>query len=630
MAYNLGTAYIRIAPSLQGVQKKVTDELNQAAKKSSDSFSAKFNAGTVAVGTFMGNMLTKVVSGIGNSISSHLNAAISRSDELTYRFAASMSNVGISAEEAGKEINRVSESLIGLPTTTDDAAKSIKKFASANGEISKSADYFLAINDALVAGAAPTERQAEAIQQISEAYSRGKPDMKEWRILMETMPGQMRQVSEAMGYGADKVADLGEDLRKGEVSMDEFLNTFVELDTKASGDGFINFADQAKNAVGGLEVSMTRMNTAVTRGMASLIDNLQGDTNDLGNVFSSIGSIAEGLLKGDADKIQSGTEGLIQGMQTLTPKITTMISGMVQTLAQFIRTNLPDILRTGLNALVDIIKAIALELPTIVSVLAEALPGIITMLVETLFSPDTLNLLIQAAIDTVMALVDALPDIIVALVDAIPTIIMSIIDVLTNPENAARIVLAGGQIIIALVKGIIGAVGRVIVGCVEIMDKIKNKFGELPETLVKYGKNIVEGLVKGITDAASWVRTKIQDFCNNAAQAIKDFFGIHSPSKLMAQYGKYIDQGLGNGITDNAKYATNAMDDMAEDVLGSAENMQMRLNSALGTKFGATVGTESNAISRNINQYNTFNQVANDIDIKEMSRSLGFAVETAI
>lgn len=631
MAYNLGTAYIRIAPNLTGVQNKLQKELNDAGKKSGESsgssFSQAFSTKAVAVGTFLGNMATKAFSAVGSAISNSLDAAINRSDELKYRFGSAMANLGIDSDKAEAAIARVSDALTGLPTTTDDAASSIKKLTAVTNDVDKASDIFLAFNNAVVAGAAPAERQSEAILQMGEAYARGKPDMKEWRIWMETMPGQMNQVAEAMGYGSNGASDLGDALRKGDVSMDEFLGTFVELNNVASEeDGFINFADQAQNASGGLAVSMTRMQTAVTRGVTSILDTLQGGKNDIGAAYMGIGAIAEGLLSGNSDKIDQGTDQLIEAMEKIGPRIQELIAKLAPKLATFLAQNFPRIINTLVTQATNIIVTLVQYLPEIISGLMSALPGIIDNLVKTLFNPDTLNKLLNAAIDIVIALVEYLPDIILALVEALPYIINSIVDVLTDVENMKKIATVGPKIIIALAKALIGAIGELLIACGEIMGKLLSKLGEMPGKMIETGKAWIEGLWQGIKDAKDWLISKLTELCNNAIDAVKSFFGIASPSKLMAEQGKYIAQGFGLGIEKNADYATDAMEKMADDVLAEAGILDAQFQTPLNSTFG----TQSNRIERNVNQYNTFNQVANDLDMKEISRSLGFAVETAI
>lgn len=159
-----------------------------------------------------------------------------------------------------------------------------------------------------------------------------------------------------------------------------------------------------------------------------------------------------------------------------------------------------------------------------------------------------------------------------------------------------------------------------------LWDKITYYF-QHPEQL---GHDFVAGLWNGINDKVGWILDRIKGFGEDVLNGLKNILGIHSPSKYTAEMGRFLDMGLANGIIKNTGVVDKAMEGMAKEALERADIVSQRMNSALSSQFGANIGTESNAISRNINQYNTFNQVANDIDIKEMSRSLGFAVETAI
>lgn len=88
-----------------------------------------------------------------------------------------------------------------------------------------------------------------------------------------------------------------------------------------------------------------------------------------------------------------------------------------------------------------------------------------------------------------------------------------------------------------------------------LVDTIKN----LPQKFLDYGKNIVEGLIKGINNGIETAKKTV----GGLAKAIIDKFttetDIHSPSKVFEQFGIYIDQGLANGIAADVPYVTAAM-----------------------------------------------------------------------
>lgn len=85
----------------------------------------------------------------------------------------------------------------------------------------------------------------------------------------------------------------------------------------------------------------------------------------------------------------------------------------------------------------------------------------------------------------------------------------------------------------------------------------------------KIGKGIIDGIINGITGAAGGLVDAARGAAQSAAGAIKGFFGIHSPSKLMEEYGGYIGEGLASGITRAAAGAMNAARSLSADVAGA-------------------------------------------------------------
>lgn len=629
---NIGKAYIQIVPSLDGVRNKILsglgDAASEAGEKSGKSFTQRFNAGTVAIGSFLGTAAYNAVSKAMAGISDHIGSAIQRVDELE-KFAPTLANIGVSQEEATAAIEKMADRLTGLPTTLDDAASSVKLFTSANADVTKSTDYFLALNDALVAGNAPLERQSEAMRQLSEAYSRGVPDMKEWRILMETMPGQMNQVAEAMGYGANNASALGEDLRRGNISMDEFLDTMVRLDTEGT-ESITAFSEQAQTASGSIATSQQNMGAAISRGIGSVIQQIQGEDHAINKAMESVGKAAEGILSGNAEKMKKGAEGLISAFQSFSQSAPTIIKNLIQNLTTFITQYLPEILPILIQGLVDIVTSIIQELPALVKALADQIPVIIDSLVTSLLDPEVLKTLVMATLDIAIALAEALPDTIQAILDIIPALIDSVVSVLLDPEVIMKLLKASFEIVVALAKGIIVAIPEILLSVGQLIMTVLAKLGELPSKLPEIGKRVIEGLWNGIKDAADWIYEKIKGFTDGVLDKIKGFFGIHSPSKVFRdEVGMMLGRGLGEGIEESSSYAISAIDRLGEEVLDEATKINSDIAGAMSPTFGS-VGTESNQISRNIQQYNVFNQVADDLDVVEASRALGFAVEVAI
>lgn len=238
--------------------------------------------------------IRNIVAGLGiaslikSTILGNVDAAIKRVDTLS-NYSRVMSNLGADSVQANASVQKLSNKLIGLPTTLDDASGAVQRFTAVNSNISKSTDMFLALNNAILAGGASSEIQKSALEQLSQSYAKGKPDMFEWRSAMTAMPAQMKQVAEAMGFV--NASALGEALRNGTVSMDQFMDTIMKLNTQGI-NGYQSFEEQARNATGGIATSIANMRTAIVRCMSDVMNTI-GQSNIAGfftNIAKAINS----------------------------------------------------------------------------------------------------------------------------------------------------------------------------------------------------------------------------------------------------------------------------------------------------------------------------------------------------
>lgn len=99
-----------------------------------------------------------------------------------------------------------------------------------------------------------------------------------------------------------------------------------------------------------------------------------------------------------------------------------------------------------------------------------------------------------------------------------------------------------------------------------VPSKIKEAFGNVSEI----GTYLVQGLWNGINDAKDWILEKVKGFGKGVLDGLKDFFGIHSPSRVMRdQIGIFLGMGIGVGIEDSAKYAVASATQMGSDVMNA-------------------------------------------------------------
>lgn len=270
---------------------KLNSEVGKAEKKISDlakgteKSSKTMSAGMVAIGTAVGHILGNVVSNAFQAINAHMDDAIKRLDTLN-NYTRVMSNLGIAAQDSEKSLKVLDNGITGLPTRLDDAASAVQRFTATNGNIAASTDMFLALNNAILAGGASTETQTTALEQMMQAYSKGKPDAMEWRALLTAMPAQLKQIATSMGYTSSAMGgDLYNAIQSGKVSMNNLMFAIMKLN-KEGVAGFDNFATQAKNATGGVGTSIANLKTAITRSITQIMDVI-GQSN-IASFFSGL------------------------------------------------------------------------------------------------------------------------------------------------------------------------------------------------------------------------------------------------------------------------------------------------------------------------------------------------------
>lgn len=313
---------------------------------------SKFSSGSKVLGSTSSGVtgsIKSMASAIGlykaaamtaSAVTSQFTSAVSRYDTLN-NFPKIMSNMNISAEQSQASISKLSEKLSGLPTTLDGAASGVQRFTSKNQDVARSTDMFLALNNAVIAGGQSADIQATAIEQISQAYSKGKPDMVEWKSLLSAMPAQAMQLGQAFGMTAD---DLGEALRKGDISMDQFMDKIMELNENGA-NGFQSFEEQARNAVGGVGTSVSLMKSAITRGVEDAIRQFDTFGQKLGGL--SLGGIIQTFGKTLEKGMKAGTAAIVSFADTALPYVQSVWERLKE---------LKDVVVSGVKPYIDILK----------------------------------------------------------------------------------------------------------------------------------------------------------------------------------------------------------------------------------------------------------------------------------
>ncbi|WGF43698.1 tape measure protein [Enterococcus hirae] len=233
-----------------------------------------------------------------NMVSDSLDGAISRIDTLNNSDRA-FSNMGFSAEETKKAMDNLQGAIKGLPTGLDGAVKGVQLLAGSTEDVGKSTEIFKAMNDGILGFGGNAEMVDNAIVQLSQSFSNGKVDAETWNSMINSGLGPtLNAMAKQMGK---TTGELKSGLSDGSISVKDFQDRLIELD-KNGGGGIKSLNQIAKDSTKGISTSISNAKTAVTRGVADMITNLndglaKNNLPTLSDMISNAGARAEAVFK---------------------------------------------------------------------------------------------------------------------------------------------------------------------------------------------------------------------------------------------------------------------------------------------------------------------------------------------
>ncbi|MDN0081623.1 phage tail tape measure protein [Crenobacter sp. SG2305] len=112
-------------------------------------------------------------------------------------------------------------------------------------------------------------------------------------------------------------------------------------------------------------------------------------------------------------------------------------------------------------------------------------------------------------------------------------------------------------------------------------DSIMAFMASLPGRFTQFGTNIMQGLVGGITNGLTLVKSTIMGAGESTIAWFKEKLGIHSPSRVFAQLGGWTMAGLEQGLTDNQGGPMSAVKGIAKSLTAAGAGIALTAGSAV-------------------------------------------------
>lgn len=252
---------------------------------------------------------------------------------------------------------------------------------------------------------------------------------------------------------------------------------------------------------------------------------------------------------------------------------------------------------------------------TIAQIIAVIFMGIFNFILNTFLIPiaNFFVAIFTAIWNTITTIFNAVWNFIVGVVTGIWNVITSVFNAVYNFVagifNAIKNAIWNPiQQAYNTIAGIVGNIKDAVVGGIR---KAIKGIGNFVSDAVNAGKNLIDGIVRGVGNAKDAVVNKIKEICSGALNAVKSFFGIKSPSRVMATMGDFLMQGLQNGveragdavvnaattiserINDGMQESLSNVADGARNVVGVYRGMFGQLNAMNAVAAGTVNGTVS-------------------------------------
>ena len=417
---------------------------------------------------------------------------------------------------------------------------------------------------------------------------------------MERLIADANKIKKANGEMAnlsiDSFADITEAIHIMQTEMGITGTTAKEAQTTISG------------SLGMVKASYEDLLVAFSNGdnIDSALDNVMKSAMTFGkNVVPVIEKAVDNIVKFLPEVADSVIKAIPKILDKIVPKAFELLNSIVNSIVEAL-PNLVPVLINGILLLVQaittnlptIIQAIVSMLPVIATGIAEALPTLIPQIVEAIIGlmkvfNDNMPLFLECGVKIIWGIIQGLLKSIPTILENLPTIIMFIVNFFT----AEKLIGAGKTLITGLWNGLKNGFISFLKNIPKLIGQLINAFKN-GGSLKDVGINLIKGLWNGIASVKDWIINKIGGFTQSVLKSIKSFFGIHSPSKLMAdEVGQYLPKGMAVGIDANVDSVYNSIEDMQPEIqkdLNGLFNLSPQMTGAMNTSISPIINVNSN------------------------------------
>ena len=596
----IGSAYLQIMPSMEGVNKEIEQAMGDAGEKGSSSFGSAFASGLGAVTKVTAAAVGAAAAGV-SALTKEAVSGYADYEQLVGGLETMFEDLSWDVEQnankafqtAGLSANEYMETVMGFSAALTSSLQNTE------GNTSRAADLSDQIIIDMADNANKMGSSMESIQNAYAGFAKQNYTMLDNLKLgyggtKEEMQRLLDDASELSGmeFNIENFSDVAEAIHVIQENMRITGTTAEEASTTISGS-----LASTKSAWENLLVGMANPSDEVDMGV--LIDNLiqsaltalnnlmpiiQQSLLGIGQVITQVAPILAQMLPGLVttlvppliDAAIQLVNALVQALPDILGIIIEQIPTLFNLIVETVITLLPVIIDLGLQLILALADGLIQNLPTLIP----AIVDVILTVVDKLTDPDTLVQLIEAALQLIIALAEGLINALPKLIEKAPEIVIKLVKAVILA--APKILEAGAELIFKIVEGILNVIGKLVEVGADLVQSVKDGFWEKVEGAKQWGKDLVQNFIDGLK--AKW--ESLKSTVTDLASTIKSLLGFSEPEdgplKNFHTFAPDMMTLFSQGIRDNLGLIQDAMGAVTGTIASDFQTAQIGSNSYSG------------------------------------------------
>lgn len=324
---------------------------------------------------------------------------------------------------------------------------------------------------------------------------------------------------------------------------------------------------------------LTAIGVAVGGSGLLIVEFLKQLINLLPQLGLKLGEMVVNMAKALGDGLSEITKAietilmaLLTAIQNVIPKVVEVAVDIVIALAKGLAEGVPAVVTAALELVKGVLQGIAANIQDIVEAGADCVIGFMDGMANKL--PEVIQSGINLALSFIEGVADGLTNNKERMGEAVRRVIKAMLT--TGVEvikgGLTGFLEGGKELLGGLVDGIKAKWPAVKEAVKSAIDKAKGAVANAGTKLLQAGKDLIQGFINGIASKAWAVISKATEVVGGAVEAVKNFLGINSPSRVFMEIGKYTAQGMSIGLDKYAYLAEDSASGLAENVVNNVKN----------------------------------------------------------